>query len=71
MVSNNTQVIVAFKLCSVGTKAPKVYQENISHTTTPSPAQQLIQGRMDPLFHVVYMKFWHHYLKAVAEIETY
>ncbi len=39
MVSNNTQVdTVAFKQCSIGTKGPKVCQENTPHTITPPAA---------------------------------
>ncbi len=38
MVSNNTQVSCGFKQCSIGTKGPKVCQENIPRTITPPPA---------------------------------
>ncbi len=49
---------MAFKLCSIDTKGPKVCQE-ISptplHHQQPEP---LRQGMMDPCFHVLYTKFW-------------
>ncbi len=39
MVSNNTLVGCVFKRCSIGTKRPKVCQENIPHPfTLPRPA---------------------------------
>ncbi len=62
----------AFKQCSIGTKGPKVCQENI-----PTPlhhhhqSEPLRQGRIDPCFHVLYAKFWHYHLNVAAEIETH
>ncbi len=44
MVSNNTQ---AFKRCSIGTKGPKVCQENIPHTITPPPPAWTVETRQD------------------------
>ncbi len=38
---------VAFKRCSVGTKGPKVCQENIPHTITPPPPAWTIEIRQD------------------------
>ncbi len=55
---------MAFKRCSIGTKGPKVCQENLQ----PEP---LRQGRMDPCFHVLYVKFWPYHLNVAAEIETH
>ncbi len=70
--SNNTQVDVAFKLCSIGTKGPKVCQENIPHTITQHHhPKTLRQNRMDPCFHVLYTEFWPYYLKVAAENETH
>ncbi len=44
-VSNNTQV--AFKLCSIGNKGPKVCQENVLHTITPPPRAWTVETRQD------------------------
>ncbi len=38
---------MAFKQCSIGTKGPKVCQENIPHTITPPPAAWTIETRQD------------------------
>ncbi len=38
---------MAFKLCSIGTKGPKVCQENIPHTITPPPTAWTIEIRQD------------------------
>ncbi len=38
---------MVFKRCSVGTKGPKVCQENIPHTITPPPAAWTIETRQD------------------------
>ncbi len=38
---------MAFKRCSIGTKGPKVYQENIPHTITPPPAAWTVETRQD------------------------
>ncbi len=46
MVSNNTQV-VAFKWCSIGTKGPKVCQENIPQTITPPPPAWTVETWQD------------------------
>ncbi len=63
---------VAFKQCSIGTKGPKVCQENIPHTITPhQQPEPLRQGRMDPCFLVLYAKFWPYHLNVAAEIETH
>ncbi len=63
---------MVFKRCSIGTKGPKVYQENIPtplhHHHQPEP---LRQGRMDPCFYVLYAKFWPYHLNVAAEIETH
>ncbi len=49
---------MTFKRCSIGTKGPKVCQENIPtplhHHQQPEP---LRQGMIDPCFHVC-IKFW-------------
>lgn len=50
---------------SAGTKGPKVFQEN---SPTPLHHQQLMQGRMEPSFYAVYVKFSPCRPKAVAEI---
>ncbi len=48
MVSNNTQVAVEYKRCSIGTKGPKVCQENIPHTITPpTPPAWTVETRQD------------------------
>ncbi len=47
MVSNNTQVGCVFKRCSIGTKEPKVCQENIPHTITPPPPAWIVETRQD------------------------
>ncbi len=63
---------VACIQCSIGTKGPKVCQENIPHTLhhhhQPEP---LRQGRINPCFHVLYAKFWPFHLNVAAEIETH
>ncbi len=63
---------MSFKRCSIGTKGPKVCQENIlkplHHHHQPEP---LRQGRMDPCFHVLYAKFWPDHLNVAAEVETH
>jgi len=38
---------VAFKRCPIGTKGPKVWQENIPHTITPPPAACRVVTRHD------------------------
>ncbi len=56
MVSNNTTGrLWRFKQCSIGTKGPKVCQENIPHTITPPPAWTV---ELTWCFHVLYAKFW-------------
>ncbi len=48
MVSNNTQVgLWRFKRCSIGTKGPKVCQENILHTITPPTSAWTVETRQD------------------------
>ncbi len=63
---------MAFKRCSIGTKRPKVCQENIltplHHQHQPEP---LRQGMIDPCFHVLYAKFWRYHLNVAAEVETH
>ncbi len=62
---------VAFKLCLIGTKGPKVCQENIPHTLQHHhQSEPLRQGRMDPCFDVLYAKFRPFYMNVAAEIET-
>ncbi len=61
---------MAFKRCSIGTKGPKVCQENIPQPLKHQP-ELLRQGRMDPCFHVIYAKFWPYHLNVTAEIETH
>ncbi len=61
---------MAFILCSIGTKGPKVCQENIPQPLNHQP-KLLRQGRMDPCFHVIYAKFWPYHLNVAAEIETH
>jgi len=46
MVRNNAHA-VAFKQCQIGTKGPKVYQENIPHTITPPPPACTVVTRHD------------------------
>ncbi len=63
---------MAFKLCSIGTKGPKVCQENIPFTITPpSPPAWTVETRMNPCFYVLYAKFWPYRLNLAAEIETH
>ncbi len=38
---------LAFKWCSIGTKRPKVCQENIPHTFTPPPPAWTVETRQD------------------------
>ncbi len=38
---------MAFKRCSIGTKGPKVYQENTPHTITPPPPAWTVETRLD------------------------
>ncbi len=38
---------MALKRCSIGTKGPKVCQENIPHTTTPPPPAWTVETRQD------------------------
>ncbi len=38
---------LAFKWCSIGTKRPKVCQENIPHTITPPPPAWTVETRQD------------------------
>ncbi len=38
---------VVFKRCSIGTKRPKVCQENIPHTITPPPPAWTVETRQD------------------------
>ncbi len=38
---------MGFKLCSIGTKGPKVCQENIPHIITPPPPAWTIETRQD------------------------
>ncbi len=64
---------MAFKRCSIGTKGRKVCQENIpphhyNHHQQPEP---LRQDRMDPRFHILYVKFWPYHLNITAKIETH
>ncbi len=47
MVSNNTQVAVVFKWCSIRTKGPKTCQDNIPHTIIPPPAAWTVETRQD------------------------
>ncbi len=47
-----------FKQCSIGTKGPKVCQENTPHTITPPAAWTVETRQDDPCFHVLYAKFW-------------
>ncbi len=62
---------MAFKRYSIGTKGPKVCQENIPHTITPPPPAWTVETRQDPCFHVLYAKFWPYHLNVAAEIETH
>ncbi len=57
--------------CSIGTKGPKVCQENIPHTLHHHQPEPLRQGRINPCFHVLYAKFWPFHLNVAAEIETH
>jgi len=54
--SQNT-LAVAFKQSSIGTKRPKVCQENILTPLHHQKPEPLMQGRMDSFFHVVQAKF--------------
>ncbi len=47
MVSNNTRVGCGVWQCSIGTKGPKMYQENIPHTITPPPPAWTVETRQD------------------------
>ncbi len=38
---------MAFKRCSIGTKGPKLCQENIPHTITPPPSAWTVETRQD------------------------
>ncbi len=72
-IVNNTQVDCGVKQCSIGTKGPKVCQENTPHTPLHHHQQPkpLRQGRTDPCFHVLYCKFWRYHLNVAAAIETH
>ncbi len=43
----SSAVLLNFKLCSIGTKGPKVCQENIPHTITPPPPAWTVETRQD------------------------
>lgn len=66
---------IVFKQYSIGIKGSKVCQENITYTPTllhhhhlPEP---LIQGRMNPSFHVVYANLWPYCSNITTEIEIH
>ncbi len=57
------------KLVLRGSKcAKKISPTPLHHHQQPEP---LRQGRMDPCFHVLYVKFWPYHLNFAAEIETH
>ncbi len=63
---------VVFKRCSIGTKEPKVCQEDIPHTITPPPPAWTVETRQDgSCFNVLHTKFWLYHLNVAAEIETH
>ncbi len=65
MVSNNTQA-VAFKQCSIGSKGPKGFQENIPHTFTPPPAWT-IETRQGGSMLSCFILLWHQILTPPSE----
>jgi len=64
------RLAVVFKWSSIATRSSKCAKKT---TSTPlhhqCQSELLIQGRMDPCFHVVYSKFWP-YQNLTAEIKT-
>ncbi len=63
---------MAFKWCSIGTKGPKVCQENIPHIITPPPPAWTVETRQNgSMFQVLYAKFWPYHLNVAAEIDTH
>ncbi len=63
---------MAFKRCLIGTKGPKVCQENIPHTITPQPAAWTIETRQDgSMLSCSLHQILTLHLNVAAEIETH
>ncbi len=62
---------MAFKRCSIGTKVPKVCQEDIPHTITPPPAWTVETRQDGSMLSCFYTKLWPFHLNVAAEIETH
>lgn len=62
------EYIVMVKPCLVGSKDPKVWQNNVPYDLQ---RELLIQGRVAPCFHVVYVKFWAYHSNVTTDIKTH
>ncbi len=62
---NDAQLVLRSPKC-----AKKISPTPLHHHHQHQP-EPLIQGRMDPCFHVLYVKFWPYHLNIAAEIETH
>ncbi len=62
---------VAFKRCSIGTKGPKVCQENIPHTITPAPAWTVETRQDGSMLSCSLRQILTLHLNVAAEIKTH
>ncbi len=62
---------MAFKRCSIGTKRPKVCQENVPHTITPPPPAWTVETRQDGSMLSYFLSQVLTHLNVAAEIQIH